>query len=569
MSNEKKSPTPRTVALVAATVGLVYLLIGLGTASHYGITWDQSMQDWYLAERNLRYLLSFDKQWLDFNHPVDLSMGSAHPDLNHVAVPWKTMHFGNLLSAAGCYIFFAKLGLFDSVTAHHAPNFLLMGVVLVLMFNLIKKHFGVAAALVCVFVIVFQPRFWAHGHFNTKDFPYACIMAFTMLAARNGLLKREAVWIFIASILLGLAGSTKPNAVLIPVILAIWYPLSRSGTAEPTDENRISGGGKLFAVALLLSPFIAAVTYIVSWPFLWFDPIGGLRLFLGHYLPWSVRGEGGNQLVTLATFIIVQPPAVLLFGLAGSTMALRGVIKNKKREIYSFLLLWLSLPVLRMLLPGTYNYDAVRHFIEYAVPLGGLTAVGAIDTVKWLARKFSETPLPKRLPAHAMAGLIVAIPFVTWSIHMVKIHPHELVYFNFILGGPSGVEKLCGNCGMATDYWGSSYRQGIDWLNENTEPESIIVVPVAGHIVKSTRDLWMRPDLRLAVTRHKSDAVLESLLVKAKPAEVYVMYITRKSAYGELVRRVDELNEPVYSIMVDGVPILKIVKLDGTAIWPR
>ena len=43
-----------------------------------------------------------------------------------------------------------------------------------------------------------------------------------------------------------------------------------------------------------------------------------------------------------------------------------------------------------MLLPKMHNYDGVRHFIEYAVPLGLLTGIGAAKTAVWVNKKMGE-----------------------------------------------------------------------------------------------------------------------------------------------------------------------------------
>jgi len=317
-------------------------------------------------------------------------------------------------------------------------------------------------------------------------------------------------------------------------------------------------------VALLCAPLIAILLFFAAWPHLWIEPVKTLSLYLGWYLTWGARGEPGFQWLTSAVFLTAQTPAVILFGSVGVWVAIRGIIRNKNRETYAFILLWFALPVIRVLMPRMYNYDGVRHFIEYAIPLGALTGIGAVHIYKWLV-----SLLKNKAAGRALAGSLLAIPFLTWSVTMIKIHPHELVYFNFLPGGAAGVERKCHDCGLATDYWGSSYRQGIEWLNANAERDAIIVAPMAGHIVKAVQPMWMRPDLRLVVPQHKSDRFLRDLLHGVRPGEAYVMYVTRKRAYGDLIRRVDMQGKLEHAISVDGVPILKIMKSDKNDIWPQ
>ena len=74
--------------------------------------------------------------------------------------------------------------------------------------------------------------------------------------------------------------------------------------------------------------------------------------------------------------------------------------------------------------------------------------------------------------------------------------------------------------------------------------------------------MWMRPDIRLVATKHKSDKFLKKLIDDMPPGPVYAMYITRKHAYGELARRIDAKGNTVHVVTVDGEPIMKIVKLE-------
>ncbi len=553
--------------LLCAAFCAFYLALAIYTSPHYGITWDQALQDWYFAERNLRYLLTFNKAWLDFSREVSFAMGGSHPILSHNDSPYITMHFGNLLSSAGCYLFFVKLDMLGAIEAHQVPNFLLMAAALAVMFVFVRKNFGTAAALISLFAIAFQPRFWAHAHFNTKDFPYACMMVFTMLAVRRAIPDRRALWMISGAILLGLAGATKPNAALIPAIVFVWFLLARKDEtyrSRVKDSKQGSGSGRGFVGALMVSPVVAFAVFMASWPAMWSDPVGFLQKYLGWYLPLAGREGVYTPLVTLATFILVQPPAVLIFGTVGAVaVILRVKRRTRGYEPGLFLLLWTALPVLRMALPWSYNFDAVRHFIEYAPPLGALTGVGAWLAYRWLADRIAIRAMIRRSVAVGISLAVVLSPFAGWAGKIIDLHPHEIIYFNFLVGGPAGAEKLCGNCGIATDYWGSSYRQGMRWLDEHAEDGAAVIVPVAGHIVKSTRKMWLRPDLAFGMSAHKSDRSLDSVMRRIKRRPVYFMYITRTRAYGELVREVEYLGDLEYAINEDGVDILKVVRING------
>jgi len=546
---------------------LVFLILALSTAPHYGITWDEAEGDWYTAERNLNYFLSFDRSWLDFSHPVKLPPMETHPRLFSHTEPWMTLYFGNLLSAIGCRIFFLKLGLMGAIEAHHLPNFLLVATVLALMFFFMRGKFGMLAAAISMFTIAFQPRFWADTHFNTKDLPYACIMAFTLLAARWSIINRSAKWMAIASALLGVAAATKLNVVLIPVIIAIWYLISYKDLRETNSggpKDKKNGRRNYFLYYLFLSPLIAFATFILVWPYLWFDTIERLGKFLGHYSQLASKGSPGIQWDTLLLFLSVQPPAMLIFGGVGVGIAIYNINRPGKREAFSFLLLWFSLPVLRTLMPHMYNFDGVRHFIEYAIPLGALAGIGAAAGVTWLkdvGGKIVKSPGYLRVAA---ASVIVAAPFATWFYTMAAMHPYEISYFNFLVGGLPGAQKRWNDAG---DYWGSSCRQGIKWLNENAERNAAIAVPVGGYVVLSQKDMFMRKDLSVTITDFREEINqydLVNAISGGEPKTIYAMYITRTGWYNTLVRQIDSNWILLYSVNVDGTPILKILKSNIT-----
>jgi hypothetical protein len=51
---------------------------------------------------------------------------------------------------------------------------------------------------------------------------------------------------------------------------------------------------------------------------------------------------------------------------------------------------------------------------------------------------------------------------------MVILHPYQSIYFNPMIAG--GLENAWKK--FDTDYWGNSYREGIEWVLENYHPET-------------------------------------------------------------------------------------------------
>jgi hypothetical protein len=138
---------------------------------------------------------------------------------------------------------------------------------------------------------------------------------------------------------------------------------------------------------------------------------------------------------------------------------------------------------------------------------------------------------------------------------LVRYHPYESTYFNRLAGGLRGAARTH-RFPQATDYWGSSYRQGLAWLRQHAERDATLYVSVLPHIVALTEASWGRPDLRY-VDSEGYAAALEA------GRTVYVMFVTREEHYEEVAQSCVKDHRPVHTIEVDGFPILLIFKVRG------
>ena len=111
-------------------------------------------------------------------------------------------------------------------------------------------------------------------------------------------------------------------------------------------------------------------------------------------------------------------------------------------------------------------------------------------------------------------------------LDMMQLHPYEYVYFNRLFaGGESSAAQR-----FETDYWGMSYKEGVDWINKSYRPNSGNPIRVANcergfiinHFFQKTEDLRRRfivvhpsasPDIYLAITRWQCHKMIEGKLV--------------------------------------------------------
>jgi hypothetical protein len=124
-----------------------------------------------------------------------------------------------------------------------------------------------------------------------------------------------------------------------------------------------------------------------------------------------------------------------------------------------------------------------------------------------------------------------------------------------LVGGITGAEKIFSE-NDTTDYWGISYREGLEWINAHAEQNSKIYVPVASWLVEIPAKIWIRQDISV-VNGENTDSVW----VQENP--VYVMFINRPGYYNNIVERILIGNQkPVFQRIVSGKPILFIYKIE-------
>jgi hypothetical protein len=155
-------------------------------------------------------------------------------------------------------------------------------------------------------------------------------------------------------------------------------------------------------------------------------------------------------------------------------------------------------------------YDGMRHVLFVLPFLALLAGVGCAAL------------LGARMPRALKGALVAAIALSLGATvrDMVLLHPYESMYFNRTVGG--GFKRASES--FETDYWGSSYKEGIDWLVRNHHPATTQKIRVANcsqpflteYYLRKTAELRDRftpvdrredADVFLATTRWNCDRV--------------------------------------------------------------
>jgi hypothetical protein len=306
--------------------------------------------------------------------------------------------------------------------------------------------------------------------------------------------------------------------------------------------------------ALIAGVPVAFVTLIAGWPWLGAD----FPRHLVRHVRWlTTRATGGDaewSAHALGTLSITTPLPILALMLLGLVaIGLRWRRYASERSLHLMILAWLVMPILRVSVPYARDYDGMRHWMEVLPAIAILVGLGGGLVVERL--RLADRP-------RARVAVAVALPLVAFGptlVWNVRHHPDELLYYNALIGGLRGAHAR--GLADANDYWASSYRRGLAWIDANAGPDSFLVVGVGEHVVEAVADVRLRGDVRLL-------SLVETVkkLARREPfgrpdQNVFLMYVTRPAFYNELVLSAERGLTPVHEITADGVPILKIFRL--------
>ncbi len=442
----------------------LFLLAALAVFDDYGVFWDGPTHR-FLAEKNLDYILGNSDTFPPTRQ--DAFYGAAF-DLSLLLVE-------------------RLLGLEDTRTIYLSRHllthlfFLLGGVCCYLLAMRLFNNRLLALAAMLLFLL--HPRLYAHSFFNSKDIPFFSMFMITLLLIHRAF----ALNTVRAFLLCGAAVAVLINLRVMGVMLLlavmgmrgldVWYA---EGRQERIRVLKTLGGFILSSVLVLYA----------IWPYLWEDPLGRLveavttASHILHEQPELFKGTffrpadpSWDYLPTW--FLITTPWVTLLLGLAGMiAVGYRGltqpssILRNTPLRFQLLLLICFMLPILAVIVLRPTLYSDWRHMYFLYAPFCLLAAFG----LHWLVSFYRKKYWQVGVYALTGVGLIMVV------IEVVQIHPYQNLYFNALVDRHTP-EYLFTQ--YEVDYWGTSRRQGLEYLLERY-PDS--PVHVSGRVSWITRN---------------------------------------------------------------------------------
>lgn len=330
-------------------------------------------------------------------------------------------------------------------------------------------------------VLALFPRFWGHSFFNPKDIPFAamftlatflgaCLVDYYLKADQDNIklgINRVTLYSLLYGILVGLVTGIRIGGFFLLFFIVIAHIF----TTLIKKKNYRTFYRFLSLYGLMVISWMTTTTIIhpASWsnPIRWFIETlrylskhgwSGTVLFEGqfisaHQLPWHYLPKW--FLITIPEIFIIM----FFLGLLLLISQLKKLNDTQTACVVLVLLQIFTLPTIAILRQSTI-YDGIRQFL-FVIP--GIAAIAATALI-WIYQK-----LPRKNYKLFFVILIITLlsPIIA---DMVTLHPYEYVYFNRISGG-----LVQANNRYETDYWGLSMRDGMEWINNNSIADAIVV----------------------------------------------------------------------------------------------
>jgi hypothetical protein len=404
-------------------VGLLTFLLASSQLGNLGIVWDEP----FFWDKQLRI-----QQWFgaivqggESRTQAFTQAGLKNAWPYCVAPPHENPPVYAEVSALTDYCFRPWLG---ELHAKRLSSAILFSVVAGGIMHLAYRNWGLWPALAATGAWVLNPRVFAHGRLSTIDMP---VTAFWFLSAwmffRACEQRRGGWWV---GPLWGLSIMSKFSGFIAGPCNALWAIVYRQSRFLPV---------------LIMTVVLTPMTMVLVHPGWWFDPLAGFREavdvhrnrhifqvvpthYLGttyeHSLPWH------NTIVLLVCCVPV--PWIALAGV-GVIRFLAGGFRSPLAGWVMFN--WLGLMIVRSL-PIAPGHDGIRQFLASFPFFALLVGFGADALIRF-----------RRIH---LFGAFIVMASLGWSLtSWLQIRPFELSYYNEVVGGLPGANRL----GLESSYW--------------------------------------------------------------------------------------------------------------------
>jgi hypothetical protein len=408
---------------------------------------------------------------------------------------------------------------------------------------------GPRAGFFAAALLALTPTWLGHGLFNSKDIPFGTAAAFVAYATAKIAMRRGPLaWhdALLAAVSLGAALGVRVGGMFL-----VLYPVLASYGRLYVDRAhaRLTGAEiswRRAAVVVTLRwlcvvPVIALVM-LSAWPWALQEPLTrpfeaaaiASHFDWGGVMRWNGREVNTRDLPLryLPVWFKVTLPDIYLLALGCGALSIVSVLRTRRVRLrvafaVAMLAIYIVLPFIGVIVKRPVIYDGHRHFL-FVMP--GMAMLAGVAVSAALRDR-----LYPRFMRSAIAVLAIGLASVTlydeWSLH-----PFQYVYFNRMSGGLRRQARR-----FETDYWGTSYREGFEWVVNNLAPEGNKRIRISSchgdNQLSYYRKLWNQT--QFVVPKREDEA------------EIYLAFTRTgcQNASGELIHNIERQGVRLLSIL--------------------
>jgi hypothetical protein len=389
--------------------------------------------------------------------------------------------------------------------------------------------------------LIISPRIFAHSFYNPKDIPFLSIYVISIYTLLLFLEKKNLFTAILHGVVIGLVCSIRtPGLIIIPI--TIFFYLFDLILSRDKWKSYLKAAVFLFISGMIaaglvywLTPFLytnADVNFIQMFNVMKQFPWVNYHLYLGkdieNVIPWHY---------SIVWFSISSPLLYLVLFLIGCLALILRSLKARTRDYFrslrDFYLVgacWF-LPLISVILMKSIIYTDNRQMYFIYPPM----LLSSLFGFKVLTGKIRQ----KTLHWQWVTAIILVAGLAYPVYFMVRNHPYQNTYFNFLAGSKMSVIKER----FALDAWGLSVRKGLEYI-ASTDPAKAIKVKVMGGYNNGVLLLDKKDRKRLSVSNYTPSNYI---------IETYRYYPVRQVVGGKIV----------YSIKVGDTDILTVYKMDS------
>jgi len=318
-----------------------------------------------------------------------------------------------------------------------------------IVFYFIRKYTDTRFALIFAFLFSLEPFFLGISRFLHLSALTAMLMFTSFILMYAYTRERHRFYFIFSATLSGLAVLTKMDGVLGAVISLL---LLGGASFRSRSDLKNLRTWKAYALESLTYAAIAILIFFALWPVMWIKPYWAVRKMIGDGIMDTAFSSSGADM--LVPFRELYYPEIFIFRSLPTTVLLVLLFPllfftRRSKELDSFLranLLFLGVTWLVFAFP---EKTKDRYLVDFYPSLLVLAA-------------FSLQSILGRLHG-AFYGLVVGLVCGFYLLTLYRYHPVYSFYYNDLLGGAAGRERL----GLHIKHRGEYYAQAAFIINDD------------------------------------------------------------------------------------------------------